>query len=165
MPVDGTGSVTGTVVTRPANTTAYASGDLVANSVTAGSVVPITFAGVQRSRGVGATILRARVHKSDVSVTTCTLRLHLYTASPTVANGDNGVMSSNKMASYIGTFEVIVDKAFSDGAAGVGLPLIGTAVRVNQAASATLYGLLEARSSYTPASAETFTCILEVQRD
>jgi len=46
--------------TRPANTTAYADGDLVANSATAASVVPLTFTS---SRVVGhGTIARVRLY-------------------------------------------------------------------------------------------------------
>jgi hypothetical protein len=39
--------------TRPADATAYASGDIVANSVTAGSVVPLNFPNVSNGIGQG----------------------------------------------------------------------------------------------------------------
>ena len=51
--------------TRPADTTAYASGDLVANSTTAGSVIPMTF--VIRPENRGSMIRRARIKKSGTS--------------------------------------------------------------------------------------------------
>jgi hypothetical protein len=45
--------------TRPADTNAYAAGDLVANSVTAGSVIPMTFA-VARAADKGFMVPRAQ---------------------------------------------------------------------------------------------------------
>lgn len=144
-------------LTRPADTTAYESGDLVAISTTAGSVTPLQFDVSARGQGV---IRRARITKSGTGVANCTLRLHLYTAAPTVANGDNAAWSSTQRATYLGAFDVAVDKAMSDGAAGHGAPLVGAEIAYGPSVS-TLYGLLEARGAYTPASAETFLVTLE----
>jgi hypothetical protein len=152
-----TGRVTGTF-TRPADTTAYASGDLVANSTTAGSVTPVSFT-ISRTTGAGGMIRRARIRKSGTSITNSQFRLHLYSASPTVTNGDNGTWLSDNAANYIGGFDVTIDKAFSDGASGNGLPTVGSEINFT---SDTIYGLLEARAAYTPASAEVFTLTLEV---
>lgn len=151
--------------TRPADTTAYASGDLIANSTTAGNVVPIPLP-VARLPGSGACrIKRMRVRKSGTSITTCTIRVHLYARSPTVAAGDNAAWSSNKVADYLGAFDVVVDKAFTDGAFGVGAALVGTDVSFVTASDlTTIYALLEARSIYTPASAEVFTISAEVEQ-
>ena len=53
--------------TRPANTTQYAANDLVANSTTAGSVVPLSFPTNQiRLQGI---IRRVRLYKSAASAT------------------------------------------------------------------------------------------------
>jgi hypothetical protein len=142
--------------TRPADTTAYASGDLVANSTTAGSVVAMKL-DIGRANGLGGVINRVRVSKTGTSVTNASFRVHLFNAnSQTFANGDNGAWSVNKAANYIGSVDVTVDKAFTDGAAGVA----GIAPGI-QFAEATLYGNLEARGAYTPASAEVFTITLE----
>lgn len=149
------------VFTRPADTTAYASGDLVANSTTAGSVVPLVF-----TKPVGAApyamIRRARLRKSSVGVTSSSFRLHLFRAAPTPANGDNGVFSTTGVADYIGAMDIIIDRAFTDGAAGQGVPLIGSEINTQWPASGMLYGLLEARGAYTPVSAETVTAVLEI---
>jgi hypothetical protein len=51
--------------TRPANTTAYASGQLVANNVTAGSVTPMAFLLVSRYTGGAFRISRVRLNKSS----------------------------------------------------------------------------------------------------
>lgn len=164
MSREGVGTVASATMTRPADTTAYASGDLVANSTTAGSVVPLSWA-VQRSRRIGAKVVKARIKKSGTGVTNSTFRVHLYRASPTVANGDNGAWSSDKAADYLGYLEVVVDKAFTDGAAGSGAPAVGTGLIVAEVSTTMLYGLLECRGAYTPASAETFVVTLELERD
>jgi hypothetical protein len=142
--------------TRPADVTAYASGDLVANSTTAGSVVPMAITAGQVANA-SFQVRRVRIRKSGTSTTNASFRLHLYNASPTPANGDNGAWSTNQAANYLGAIDVTVDKAFTDGAAGQATTEIN--------AKGALYGLLEARGAYTPASAEAFTVSLEVMQD
>lgn len=148
--------------TRPADTTAYASGDLVANNTAAGSVVPLSWANLPRSSGGAVQVRRARVKKTNTGVTNAQFRLHLYGASPTVTNGDNGAWLSTQ-STYLGSIDVTIDKAFSDAAEGCGVPQSNTGTEINIVCSATtIYGLLEARAAYTPGSAETFTVELEV---
>lgn len=143
---------------RPANTTAYALGNLVANSTTAGSVVPMSFT-ASRATGKGGMVRRARIRKTGTGLTNASFRLHLYGASPTPSNGDGGVWLTDKALDYIGAIDVTVDRAFTDGAAGNGVPITGA--EINYVAD-TIYGLIEARGAYTPASGETFTVDLEV---
>jgi len=147
--------------TRPADVTAYASGDLVANSVTAGSVVPLTFTVARVAAGSGM-VRRCRVKKSGTGVTSASFRLHLYSSAPTPANGDNGAFSTDGAANYLGGFDVAVDRAFTDGAAGVGAPVSGSEMTFKLASGTTIRGLLEARGAYTPGNAETFDVSLEV---
>lgn len=144
--------------TRPADTTAYASGDLVANSTTAGSVTPLAF---QLPRGaVAAKIWRVGILRSSTSITNAAFRLHIYKDSPTVANGDNGALSSIT-AGYEGFIDVATPGlAFSDDAKNHGVYVnnsVFAPMFVSVDANAKLYGLLEARAAYTPASAEVFT--------
>lgn len=159
--VGGRVAVASGSVTRPADTTAYAAGDLVANSTTAGSVTPISFTVGRGSSGSSATglIRRARLRKTGTSVTNAIFRLHLYSASPGVTNGDNGAWLSDNAANYIGAIDFLVDKAFSDGAAGNGVPLVGSELFFT---GQTVYGLIEARGAYTPASGEQFSIGLSV---
>lgn len=147
--------------TRPADTLAYASGDLVANSVTAGAVVPMAFA-VSRLPGLGGEIRRARLRKSGAVVTLASFRVHLYSALPVPANGDNGVWLTTLANNAIGRIDVTIDEAYSDGAAGYGVPSVGTEINFT---ADTIYALLEARAAYVPASAEVFTLELEVQQN
>lgn len=149
--------------TRPADTTAYASGDLVANNVTAGSVVPMTFAlGRANALGLGGQIRRARLRKTGTSVTNASFRLHLYSASPVPANGDNAAWLTDKALNYVGAMDFTVDKAFTDGAAGNAVPAVGSEIIFT---ADTYYGLLEARGAYTPASAELFEVSLELMQN
>lgn len=150
--------------TRPADTTAYALGDLVANSTTAGSVAAMQFAAA-RAVGLGGMIRRARIRKTGTGVTNASFRLHLYSASPVPSNGDNGAWLTDKAANYIGAFDVTVDRVFTDGAAGNGLPVTGSEIVFKSVSAVTLYGLLEARGAYTPGSGETFTVELEILQD
>lgn len=145
--------------TRPADTTAYASGDLVANSTTSGSVVPVSLK-VARNVSTSANIRRVRLAKSGTSVTNASFRVHLYSTTPTPVNGDNGAWSTTR-SGYLGSFDITVDKAFTDGAAGAGVPNVGTEIPVTADLDGTLFALVEARAAYTPANAETFTITLE----
>lgn len=152
--------------TRPADTTAYASGDLVANSTTAADVDALEFQ-VSRSMDGSLVVRRARLKKSDeTDVTNASFRLHLYTAAPTVTNGDNAAWLSTH-SGYLGFIDITVDKAFSDEAQGEGVPVYNShgpvGILVKLARDTKLYGLLEARAAYSPASEEVFTVTLEVE--
>lgn len=145
-------------VTRPADTTPYNSGDLVANNTSAGSVTPLSWI-VGRYSGGSICIRRAKLSKSSTGLTNASFRLHLYTSAPTVTNGDNGAWVSTE-SGYLGAIDVTVDRAFSASAAGIGVPVSGSEINAVLTGT-TLYGLLEARAAYTPASAEVFTATLE----
>lgn len=150
--------------TRPANTIQYTLGDLVANSVTAGSVVPMAFQ-IVANNGQAASVMRARVSKTNNDADAPVFRLHLFNASPTVTNGDNGAFLPNGATSYIGYIDVTTDVVFSDGDTGVGTPPGGaTMSAICGGALNVIYGLLEARSVYTPTSGEVFTVTLEIDR-
>lgn len=151
---------TSTSFTRPSDTTAYASGDLVANSVTAGSVVPMTF---QIPRAAGFKLSRVGIKLSGATATNAKFRLHLYSsATITAANGDNGAWSTTN-SGYLGFVDVDASgEAFTDACQGWG-------IYVNNSLSAPMtmvltgnkvYGLLSATAAFTPTSAEVFTVTL-----
>jgi hypothetical protein len=145
---------------RPADTTAYASGDLVANNTTAGSVTAMSFT-VSRAAAAGITVAGVRIRKTSTGVQNAAFRLHLYSTSPTVTNGDNGAWLSNQAAAYLGSVDVTMDKAFSDGACGY----TPCSIPHRIASGSAIFGLLEARGAYTPVSAETFGVQLKVLQD
>lgn len=163
MPTCVSRDVSAVSFTRPADTTAYASGDIVANSTTAGSVVPLNFPNV--SNGIGRTvqIRRVRIVKSGTSVTNASFRVHLFNVLPTVGSGDNAAISiSTGAAKYLGQVDVTVGQTFGDGAFGAAT----TEINCHPVGGATtLYGLLECRGAYTPGNAEVFTISLEAVQD
>jgi len=156
-------NLTGTF-TRPADTTAYASGDLVANSTTAGDVAAIELRGFSVNSQGSCIIRRLKLAKSGTSITSAQFRVHLFRSDPaTVTNGDNGAISVSGVADYLGAVDITIDRAFTDGACGFGVPIVGSEfmVRMPGANSAStgqsIFALVEARAAYTPASAEVFT--------
>jgi hypothetical protein len=113
-------------------------------------------------------IRRIRLRKSGLSVTLAQFRLHLYTASPTQTGaggantGDNAAWSTDGVANYLGALDVTMDRNFTDGAAGNGIPVNGNEINFSLSSGQIVYGLLEARAAYSPANAEVFTASLEV---
>jgi hypothetical protein len=148
-------------ITRPNDTTAYASGDLVANSTTAGSVTPFSITNATRGQGIASHVRRITVRKSGTSVTNATFRVHLFCASPTVANGDNAAISFNQAMKYIGSADIASMQAATDGAVG----FIAADFAFGAVSSNTIYALLEARGAYTPAAQEVFYIGLDLDLD
>lgn len=149
---------TSATFTRPSDTTAYASGDLVANSTTAGSVTPMTF---NIGYGNCFKLTRASVKFNSATVTNAKFRLHLYTSSPTPTNGDNGAWLTTE-SGYQGAIDVDASTlTFSDSTKAYGI-YVNTALNVPMLMStnSVLYGLLTATAAYTPTSAEIFTVAL-----
>lgn len=149
--------------TRPADTTAYASGDTVANSTTAGSVTPLTLTAARIAAGTFM-VHRLKLHKSGTSVTNAVFRAHMFKASPTSASGDNAAISMTGVANYLGYVDIVIDQAFTDGAAGFSSLAMSDTI-VSLASGQSLFALLEARAAYTPISAEVFTLTAEITQD
>lgn len=156
--------VSAAAFTRPNDTTAYTTGDLVANSTTAGSVTPVQLLNAVRIAGGVSRIERIRVRKTGTTTANASFRVHLFSASPTVANGDNAAFSPSDISSWIGSFDVAVDRAGVNGAIGAGVPVTGSSVTATIPAGTTLFALLEARAGYVPAAQEQFTVIAELYR-
>lgn len=149
--------------TRPANTTAYTAGDLVANDTTAASVAPLEW-GVSNVRGRGV-IRGAKIHKSTVTATAASFIVHIFSASPgTPTNGDNGALAVASAANYLG--EIAVDMS-SGGSPGTAYLFKASAAQAIHFAlyqtGANLYGLLEAAGAYAPGSSEVFKVTLDIQ--
>ena len=152
--------------TRPADTTAYALGDLVANSATAGSVVPLSWTVTGSTTG-SAWIFKASINASNTALVNDVFVLHLYKTAPTLTVGDNGVFAAGTTtAGWICDITVTMNSyAFSDGVSGSGVPNTSNACMVVAPASSTIYGLLETRQIFTPTSASTFAVALEDQEN
>lgn len=151
--------------TRPNDTTAYAAGDLVANSTTAGSVTQLSWV----IPGGGRWLRRVELRKSGSVITNGDFRLWLHTDSAvTFSNGDNGAASiaSSTLAltSVLAALDVSIDRGVTNlGSIGYatfdeGLYNLASATEAN--GQGTIYGFLEARAAYTPVAQEVFTVIL-----
>ena len=169
--VSGESAVAVATLTRPADTIAYAAGDLVANNVTAASVVPLALQVARIDGGTGL-VRRVRLSTSRTGLAgTEMFRVHLFRNDPAtgagIANGDNGAFSVNGVAAiHLGHADVTLDRVFRDGAKGIAAPAVGSDMLFDAAAgSRFVYALIEARNAYVPASGETFTLALEVLRD
>lgn len=152
--------------TRPNNTTAYAAGQLIANSVTAGAVVPMQFPISGNSQPGSTRIVRVRFAKGGLTATLSQFRLHLYASLPTCANGDGGAWSTNKAADYLGSIDgPTVLKAFTDGCADAGSAPAGSELLLRLPAGKIVFGLLQALAAYVPDANEVFTTTVEMVDD
>lgn len=149
---------------RPGNTTPYASGQLVANSVTAGSVVPLTWTASRIATG-NFRVSRARMTLSGKSVTNTNFRLHLFNATTTVSNGDGATFVPTLAANEVCEMDITIALAGADVSTGYGAANQGTACDVSLASGSALFGLIEARAAYTPVSAETVLVVLEIHQN
>jgi hypothetical protein len=151
--------------TRPSDTAAYAVGDLIANSTTAGSVAAMSLTVARVSAG-SFSVRKCRLHKSTTSITNASFRVHFFRAQPsTITNGDNGAFSVSGVADYLGSMNINMNQAFTDGACGFGEPSSGNEISALLASGTTIVALLEARGAYTPGDAEVFTLTLEEFRN
>lgn len=144
--------------TRPANQSSYAVGDLVANTTSAGSVTPLSWTLPEG----GGFLRRIELFKDDVDLSSAAFRLWLASAAPAFANGDNGTLS---IASGLTADQVFVALDITPAESLVGIGDYGFAVyREGQhyLGGGTIYGWLEARGVYTPASGESFTVNLRI---
>ncbi len=143
--------------TRPNDTTAYASGDLVANSGTNTSVTPLVFNIPNRRSCI---VRGARIVKSGATLTNGTFTLHLFQDSPTVANGDNAALSTTA-SRKIGSIDLDLMASGTDD--GISTKFAGN-FYVDSGSAQQIYGLLEAKAAYTPAAQETFTVSIIVEQ-
>ena len=154
------GVVSGSFV-RPANVLAYAVGSLVANSVTAASVVPV-YVPVARINGASFTARRVHIKTNDQAWANATIRAHIYLNSPTFANGDGGTWLTTE-SEYLGYTDVTLDRVFSDSVKGFGVPSVGSEWNgISATGTQNVFVVLESRSAVTQGSATTFTVTAEV---
>ncbi len=174
---------------RPADTTAYAAGttaapgaagDLIANSTTAGSVIPLKFR-VARSSGQNggvAYIRGARMYRTGGTAAagqhniTGAIRLHLFNTNNrvSVAGGDNAAMNASPVSNWMGYIDLVAIACApglrTSGAVSTqvywGSPARTGEMLVNLSATqVSIQGLLETRIAFTPISGEIFTVQIE----
>jgi hypothetical protein len=151
-------------VTRRADTTQYAINDVVCNSTSKPSV--IVFSNVARVADCGGRITGAKLTKDNTSVTSALFRLYLYNdkIDAIADNLPHKLLAANagKRLGYIDFSMQQTSGAGSDCVEDVQQGLNLEFVTTNNTQS--LYGLLVALATYTPASGEVFTVELRVEQ-
>ncbi len=138
--------------TRPADTTAYASGDCVSSSTSAPAVQALT--NCARVSGGSGWIVGMELSKSTLSSTAVSFRVHLFNTSKTPTNDNSAlVLAYTDKEEYLGyaDFQVVGNSAFT---ASFGFDNSSKIPFVSSGTS--LWWVLEVRGSYTPGNAETF---------
>lgn len=148
-------------LTLPSTTTAYSAGQLIANSATAGSVTVPSFS------FTGSIIPRLRLSINDTTSTAwggVGIQVDLWSAPPTVANGDRGAFSpATGTANHLGSFTCTMSPEYGDGAFAECAPSIGSAVIPKLASGSSIYWTLQTTSaSGVTGASKTFTLTAEV---
>jgi hypothetical protein len=149
--------------TRPADTTAYAAGDVIGATDT-NTAAAFAFAGIAPAAGADVIITSASLEVDLTAVPSgmTGFTLHLYSVTPPSAYVDNNAwdLPSGDRASYLG-------------AISLGTPVdLGSTLFVEQngvnkqitAAGATVYGYLVSAGGYTPASGTVYKVTLHAIR-
>ncbi|WP_174274124.1 hypothetical protein [Sphingomonas bacterium] len=147
--------------TTPVGTTAYASGNLIANAAAAASVTPLGWTACRAAGGTGM-VRRLRLKTGDTGFAGATVRVHLHQLAPSFANGDHGAWLTSE-SNYLGALDVTFDRSFSDAVKGIGTPNAGSEINFDCASgSQSVYGEIEARGPITPQGAKAITAVIEV---
>lgn len=152
-------------ITRPANTTAYGTNTLVANSTTAGSVTPfaISYTLTAACSGRVAELRLTTNHTTGLSGASFITRA--WSAAPTYTNGDGGSYAvATGGANFLGRFSGSCEQ-FGDAAACVLTSDSGFAKALKLASGSTVYFDLMSPTGFTPQSGKTFTLTALVEQD
>ena len=153
-------------ITRPADTTAYADGDVVADSTSAAAA--LMFKGLCGD-GDGAVIRGAMFSSSAIPGTKLNADLWLFHTAPTSYGNDNGAfaLSDADLLNCVGVIPLDGTTAANVKVSTLNYVVVnqGLAIPVKSlTADRALYGVLVARNAYTPASAEVITVKLGAEK-
>jgi hypothetical protein len=145
------------ILTRPANTTAYAANDSVSDNATAGSVTPLPVT-VSDTNDDPVDITEILLDSTDTGFGGVPVRVHLFNSDPTASSGvgaGDNVAWSQKKAGWVGSFSGTMI-AFSDGSRGVLTP-DGPAVKLASVESGgkKLWWQLQTLGAATPSASST----------
>jgi hypothetical protein len=146
-------------ITRAATTTAYATGQIIAQSATAGSCSAVPMA-VASSNDRPGLIRRLRLKINDTAWLSAVVRVHLFQNNPTYAVGDGSAFAGNLTESeYIGYGDVTLNEQFSDPfVKGIGVPAVGLEWNFQPSlGTQNVFAVFEARGAVTPAASKVFT--------
>jgi hypothetical protein len=162
----GVGDVVVAANTRPADTNAYAAGDVLCNSTSA--PLPITFANCVRANGATGYIHGALAVIGANQATKAQFELWLFHTAPVVDN-DNAAWTptSTEESNLVAILDFTATPKVGDATAGAGgncVYEIASAGRFFKAAAASrnLSGVVVMRNAYTPVSGEVWTFKLKL---
>lgn len=159
-PITGTATNPTSTLTRPANTTAYATTQLIGSSTTAGSVVVPSFA-IANAAG-SAVIPRLRLSTNATTGWGTTLTVNLWSAAPTYTNGDGGTYAvATNGAKHLAQYSCTLTQ-YGDAASGECSVSVGNFAMVTLASGTSIFWDLQTTGSATPISGQTFTLIPEL---
>jgi hypothetical protein len=162
-------------ITRPADTTQYGVGDVIASSTVAAAAIaalPVF------DPGRVSVLHSITLSKANNNVTTAAFRAWILDSAPALTNGDNGALAAMTMAQVVAQFEctfaagdVYLSECLADmhdtlalktivGASGAE---VGFTPRKNIIFPVKHWLVLEARGAYTPASGEVFRLRLNLE--
>lgn len=148
----------GVTITRPANTTTYAVGDVVGTD----PATNITFSNVMPEAGVNFYIvsIKLEIVKTSVPANMSSFTLHLYNAAPTAITDNLAwTLIAADGSKYLGAFSIAVPE-------DLGETLIRVEDNINKkrklaSSSSTLYGQLVTNGNYQPGSGDVVKLSLE----
>lgn len=144
--------------TRPADTTAYAVGDLIANTTTAGSVAALSWTGATKTGSGGSGRITGFIGRKSSTVA-ASVRYHFLKTNHAVTNGDNGALlfTALDIDNYLGYMDVTWGATELVGASGESVAKsYDDPIPYVLASGDTIYCILEALVAFTPANAGTW---------
>jgi len=139
-------------LTRPGNTTAYVSGELIGSNVTNTSLVVPSFTVPANAPVISALRLWTN---ATTGWAAATIVVTLWSTAPTYANGDGGAyVVATGAAGFLGQFSFSMNQ-YQDGAAGRAGMTAGPAL-VLPSSLTTVYWDMEIFSTVTPISGQVF---------
>jgi hypothetical protein len=150
-------------LTLPATTTAYAGGNLIASSATAGSVVVPSLSIANTAGGFYGPRLRLSINDSTSTAWGgMIVQVDLWTAAPTMTNGDRGAyLVATGSANYLASYSCTLIQA-GDGAYGACAPTIGTTPAIRLAGGTSVFWTAEAvTGSGVTGASKVFTLTAE----
>lgn len=155
--------------TRPADTTAYTSGDVVGNSTTPSAVAPLEFAGMVRAAIHSGILYGVEMDDQNNAPTPGEFELWLFKASLTVGADNVPAQASwNDSANLLAVVPLYTSYLLNQNAGGAGIRRYQSGflgIPYTAAANGSLYGILVARSAYTPIASEAFRITLRAEID
>jgi hypothetical protein len=146
----------------PSAHSAYGTSDLVANSETAGDVVPLTW-DVSLVNGAGQ-IKAVVVYTDDETVTNANFLLHIFRALPVPSVGDNGVYAVGSVDQEIGSVACdLTTGATVTASDKMKRFAITVPIGFQVGSDHKLYGLLHSQAAYDRDGVEVFGVALEIE--